>query len=65
MLKFAELGSNYLLRLKCEAGKGYKVMVITVEGTSFYEKSFSLLQIIRETEKERERARRGRAESFG
>lgn len=55
MLKFAEpLGSNYLLRLKCEAGKGYKVMVITVQGSSFYEESFSLHKIIRETERERE-----------
>lgn len=54
MLKFAEpLGSNNLLRLKCEAGKGYKVMVITVQGSSFYEESFSLHKIIRETERER------------
>lgn len=62
MSKFAELlGSNYLLRLRCEAGKGYKVMVITVQGSSFYEESFSLLKIIRETKKERksqERAER-------
>lgn len=62
MLKFAELGSNYLLRLKCEAGKGYKVMVITVQGSSFYEESFNLLQIIRE--RKRERAKRDRAERF-
>lgn len=66
MLKFAEpVGSNYLLRLKCEPGKGYKIMVITVQGSSFYEESFSLHKIIRETERERDCTKRDRAERFG
>lgn len=51
MLKFAELGSNYLLRLKCEAGKGYKVIVITVWGSSFW----GIIQLVSDHGRDRER----------